>query len=269
MDCCVPEENLLEIERFCSENNLVLLFASVTGSRAMGLCSEDSDFDVRGVVVRKLSDYVTLDEPRRKIDSWAFERGKIDFQVWDIRKACSLLASSNQRALEMLFSPLVVVDNHGFGKKLKEKSQSCLSLSRLALHFVNDADMHFTRFISPQNNGLDQKKYIFLLRSIFAIRTILQEGTLPPINYAELIRRGNYDGSVPENVMDALKAVLDLKRKGMTQDQPRVPILENYYLSCDLASMAKKVPSSEDAGKSHFDELIARTIQEINSLDKK
>jgi predicted nucleotidyltransferase len=255
--------DLSEILAFCSENGLCLLFASVTGSRAMGLQSAASDFDVRGVVVRSLADYVTLDEPRRKLDSWGYERKSMDLQLWDIRKACSLLASSNQRALEMLFSPLEVFDLDGFGDKLKARALSCLSLSRLALHFVNDAEMHYSRFICPFEK-LDCKKYIFLLRSVFAIRCILAKKHMPPINYDELMKgAGDCMTKETENVLIRL---LMLKRSGDTLEKPREPLLEQFYLASDLGSLAKQiVETKSDAaaavGKDHFDLLIVDVLK--------
>jgi predicted nucleotidyltransferase len=107
-------------------------------------------------------------------------------KVWDVRKACALLASSNQRALEMLFSELVLIDRFGFGGKLQEVVRGCLSLSRLALHFVNDAEMHYSRFIAPMTL-LDCKKYVFLMRSVLSIRAIEVTRALPPISYSDLV----------------------------------------------------------------------------------
>jgi predicted nucleotidyltransferase len=37
--------------------------------------------------VRPLLEYVTLDEPRRKVESFSLEEGNLDLQLWDIRKA--------------------------------------------------------------------------------------------------------------------------------------------------------------------------------------
>lgn len=250
---------LKETLEFCRENGVFLLFASITGSRAMGLSSPNSDFDVRGIVVRSLSDYVTLDEPHRKLDAWSLEDGSMDVMVWDIRKACSLLASSNQRALEMLFSPLVLFDHDGFGEKLRNRALSCLSLSRLALHFVNDADMHYSRFICPFVR-LDCKKYLFLMRSVFAIRAIRRNKRMPPVDYLELISAAGE--CMPDDVKAVLNRLIDLKRKGETLDQPREALLDQFYLASDVQALAKEIEAGQDvAGKDHFDSLIVEVLK--------
>lgn len=265
MDGGEPFPFVQEIDAFCAENNVVLLYATVTGSRAMGLAGPNSDFDVRGVVVRPLSSYLTLDEPNRKLDSWSQESGQLDLQLWDVRKVCSLLASSNQRALEMVFSPLVVADRFGFAAKLKERALAALSLSRLALHFVNDAEMHYSRFIAPFQL-LDCKKYIFLLRSVFAIRAIERTGAMPPVEYAELCRAA---GAVPAEVTASLSRLLELKLLGATLDRPREPVLEQFYLASNLAEAARRIVASSEKqpDKTHFDQLICETVL-LNPIKK-
>jgi predicted nucleotidyltransferase len=54
----------------------------------MGLNSPGSDYDVRGVVVRRFVDYVSLDEPLRKLDSWSVEQGELDLQVTKAKGFC-------------------------------------------------------------------------------------------------------------------------------------------------------------------------------------
>ena len=44
------------------EHNISILFAIENGSRAWGMASQDSDYDVRFVYYRKTKDYLKLDK---------------------------------------------------------------------------------------------------------------------------------------------------------------------------------------------------------------
>ena len=54
-------QRLKEIER---ENNVKILLAAESGSRAWGIASSDSDYDVRFIYARKMKDYLRLEDMR-------------------------------------------------------------------------------------------------------------------------------------------------------------------------------------------------------------
>ncbi len=247
------------VQQFCRDNRLQLLFATCTGSRAMGLAGPHSDFDVRGVVVRRLLEYVTLDEPRRKVESFSLEEGNIDLQLWDIRKACALVAASNQRALEMLVSPFSVVSGAA-QERMRELWRRHGSLHRLALHFVNDAELHWSKFIASNAATLDGKKYLFLARSICSIVFIAERRELPPLVLAELVAATRH--ALGPEVEAELRRLMAAKREGKVGDWPRVPALDAWYQGAALAELARRVePRHSEAGQSEFDELIEEEIK--------
>ena len=70
------KNKLKEIE---DKENVRILHAVESGSRAWGFASPDSDYDVRFIYVRPLEDYIRLDEPRDVIE-WK-DDGVLDFQA--------------------------------------------------------------------------------------------------------------------------------------------------------------------------------------------
>lgn len=214
---------------------------------------------MRGVVARPLVEYVTLDEPRRKVESFGLEEGRVDLQLWDIRKACALLASSNQRALEMLLSPLVVAVHGEARARLQELWARHGSLHRLALHYVNDAELHWSKFIAPAAATLDGKKYLFLARSICSIVYIAEHGALPPIVFAELL--GATRHAVGEGVAAELERLMAAKRQSTVGQWPRVALLDAWYAGAGLAERARAVAARHsEAAQGEFDALIANVI---------
>ena len=57
-----------ELERIEKEENIKILFAVESGSRAWGFESKDSDFDVRFVYIRPLSWYLSVSKRKDTLE---------------------------------------------------------------------------------------------------------------------------------------------------------------------------------------------------------
>lgn len=76
------DEKLHAIEE---KEHVRILYAVESGSRAWGLASPDSDYDVRFLYVRPMEEYLRLDSPRDVIE-WQLDE-VLDINGWDLRKA--------------------------------------------------------------------------------------------------------------------------------------------------------------------------------------
>ena len=83
-------EKLKEIE---VQENIKIQHCIESGSRAWGFASPDSDYDVRFIYVRPKEFYLRLDKTRDVIE-WQLD-DTLDINGWDIKKALTLLHSSN------------------------------------------------------------------------------------------------------------------------------------------------------------------------------
>ena len=110
-------EKLQEIER---ENEVEILFAVESGSRAWGLESPDSDYDVRFVYKHKHEWYLNIWESKDTIEE-STEEG-LDIVGWDLKKSLQLLAKSNGSFLGWLFSPIVYRADILFLEEMKKVS---------------------------------------------------------------------------------------------------------------------------------------------------
>lgn len=95
-------QKLREIE---AANQVKILYAVESGSRAWGFASPDSDYDVRYVFIRTIKDYLRIDPLPDHIDGPLDEVQ--DYSGWDVKKALGLLGKSNPSLLEWLHSPIV------------------------------------------------------------------------------------------------------------------------------------------------------------------
>jgi predicted nucleotidyltransferase len=95
-------EKLNEIEQ---TDNITILHAVESGSRAWGFASPDSDYDVRFFYMRQKDYYLRLDRTRDVLEYPVFDL--LDINGWDIDKTLKLLHTSNPTLFEWSNSPIV------------------------------------------------------------------------------------------------------------------------------------------------------------------
>jgi len=94
------EKIKLELERIEKENDVKILFAVESGSRAWGFPSKDSDYDVRFVYMHPVEWYLSIHDKRDVIEYPISDA--LDISGWDIKKALQLFAKSNPALLEWI-----------------------------------------------------------------------------------------------------------------------------------------------------------------------
>lgn len=87
------------------ENNITILYACESGSRAWGFASTDSDYDVRFIYARQTNDYLSITSKKDVMEYPISE--VLDISGWDLRKALQLFLKSNVPLYEWLQSPIV------------------------------------------------------------------------------------------------------------------------------------------------------------------
>lgn len=113
---------LKELDTIEEKYNVKILFAIESGSRAWGVASDDSDYDVRFVYAHEKDWYLnlygnskdTIDLPVHHCDNY-----ELDINGWDIRKMLSLLVSGNNTPIEWVHSPVYKSINDTTVKTLK------------------------------------------------------------------------------------------------------------------------------------------------------
>src|SRR6187549_3465126 len=99
-----------------TKNQIKILYACETGSRAWGFPSPDSDYDIRFIYMHERDWYLSLSQRK---DSIEFMEGDLDITGWDLRKCLILLKKSNAPLIERLQSPVEYYSVAGFKKEFK------------------------------------------------------------------------------------------------------------------------------------------------------
>ena len=111
--------------------NVKILLAVESGSRAWGFASPDSDYDVRFIYARPVSDYLRLEETRDVIELPIDD--ELDINGWDLRKTLRLIYKSNPTVFEWLNSPIVYLKSD-FAAEINTAAKDYFSVKKALYH---------------------------------------------------------------------------------------------------------------------------------------
>lgn len=218
----VRQEVLRRLSAIEQADDVRIVFAAESGSRAWGFPSPDSDFDVRFIYVRPTTEYLRP-SPRRDVIELPID-GLWDINGWDLRKALLLLRKGNAVVVEWLRSPITY----------REVGPTAQALRVLASHFGDPASAirHYHGLLHGQWRrefaGRDQvrlKKYFYAVRAALALSWVRLTKTIPPMSLPDLL--------AADIAPAALRAEIDrlLVLKDRTSEVgagPRVAVLDAF-----------------------------------------
>ncbi len=195
------------LNEIATEENVQILFAIESGSRAWGFHSPDSDYDVRFVYARPVDWHLTLgkksDVIERPIDD------ELDLSGWELSKALTLALSSNAVIGEWLQSPIRYHEAEGVIADLTDFSRRALTRKSVTWHYLSMLRRQQRRLVNP-DGSLRLKRYFYALRPTLALRWMrLHDQPMPPMAMADLVQGVSL--SIQETA--ALEHMTTLKRK--------------------------------------------------------
>ena len=170
-----------ELERMERAEDVRVLLAVESGSRAWGFASPDSDFDVRFVYVRPVEHYLRL-EPARDVLEWRVDE-VLDVDGWDANKTLRLLRGSNPSLFEWLASPIVYAEDPVFAV-VRELAADCFSPVASAHHYLSMGRNHLAALAGET---VRLKKCLYTMRAILAARWVVAERASAPMLLRDLV----------------------------------------------------------------------------------
>lgn len=195
-----------ELATLAREQDLRVLYACESGSRAWGFASLDSDWDVRFIYVRPRDWYLSISERRDVVE--AMLPDDIDLAGWDLKKTLGLLLKSNPSLIEWLASPLVYAQDDGFMAEFRALAADYVSEERSFRHYLHMAQGNWRHYL--QGEEVPRKKYLYVLRPVYACRWIERGLGAVPMEF-DLLRKGVPGSAETEAEVDRL---LVEKRQG-------------------------------------------------------
>lgn len=213
-------EELAGIER---ANDVKILFAIESGSRAWGFPSPDSDYDARFVYVRNPDWYLSITPGRDVIELPLDE--VLDINGWDIKKALGLLLKPNPVLLEWLSSPIRYIWTDDVCEALNSFSKDIAHATACLYHYRSQAAKYWDIYVKDQEQ-IKLKKYLYILRPAMVIRWIrMNPDIIPPMNFIDLMDGVDLPASIRAQLDEIIVKKSTLKELGFS---PRWPDLDVF-----------------------------------------
>ena len=215
----IRKEILEKLEEIEKKENVRVLYAVESGSRAWGVESPDSDYDVRFVYVRTKEDYLSLQEKRDVIE-WQLDE-VLDINGWDLRKTLIQFRKGNATLFEWANSPVVYKTTDAW-EQISKVGKKYFSKKVALYHYYGTANSTFCQFL--QGEEVKYKKYIYALRPLLACKYIEQYETIPPVKFEDLLKQ-----PLSKELSDEIQTMLTIKANSDEKDlNPRMPVIHNY-----------------------------------------
>jgi predicted nucleotidyltransferase len=248
-----------QLDRLEQEEQIRILYACESGSRAWGFPSQDSDYDVRFIYIRQPKWYLSIFDKRDVIERPISD--KLDISGWDLRKALNLYRKSNPQLLEWLQSPIRYAEKYSLAEQLRENSPLTFSPKSCMYHYLNMAWGNYREYL--QGEQVRIKKYFYVLRPVLACEWIERYSEMPPMEFDVLVER-----LLPKDgaLWQVVQQLLARKKAGEELDyEPRLnPI--NEYLAERLQELEKSAASQHSGGAKlddRLDALFRAALQEV------
>jgi predicted nucleotidyltransferase len=241
------------------EDDVRIVYACESGSRAWGFPSADSDYDVRFIYVHPKSWYLSVDiEHRRDVIERPIS-DQLDVNGWDIRKALKLLRKSNPPLFEWLSSPIVYLDQYGVADELKKLLSIYYSPTASFYHYLHMAQGNLRDYL--RGDTVWVKKYFYVLRPLLAMKWIEEDCGIVPMAFGALV-----DGIVKDAALrEEIDRLLERKKRGdELAREPRIPAISAYIEREVERLEAKTIPPAESRpSPSRLDELFRQTLDSV------
>jgi uncharacterized protein len=172
-----------QLQQLASQEQIFILYACESGSRAWGFPSPDSDYDVRFIYLRPLEWYLSIDNRSDTIDLPV--NSLLDINGWDLRKALKLFKGSNSVIYEWLQSPIIYQNHSKIDCELLDLAPSHYAPRAGIYHYLNLTISCYKEHL--QSDLVKLKKYFYALRPILAASWIIQHHTYPPMVFDRLL----------------------------------------------------------------------------------
>ena len=205
-------ELLNDIEK---ENNADIIFACIAGSRATGLGSYYSDYDVRFIYKhRDIKDYISLHPKTNDVISYINETEvpEIEAQGWELKKALYLLNKSNISIFGWFYSPAIIRETE-ISKEIKEILPKYFSIKNALWQYLGKIKHHIKQ--QQDEECVSAKDYLKIIYPLLQARYVIIHETIPPVKFDELVEETT-------SYKDTLYDLVQLKKEN------KMIIIEDY-----------------------------------------
>lgn len=265
---------LEQLKKIEAQYQVTILFAAESGSRAWGLSSQQSDYDVRFIYIHPQDAYLSIDikpdviepqfhklsSPNLDVENSLLLTQSLDMSGWDIRKTLQLYRKSNPSLFEWLHSDIVYCNKDGFQEQMLQLEPMVFSPRVAMFQYLSTAKRNM-----GEVKGWEQvkvKRYLLILRCILQSRWIEQHSRMPVLNFLALLDTLD-DGEIKSKIHE----FVDIQ----TSEDKDKTVLSNVLIESfveqeinRLYAFVRSYPCQFHDPTTHLDELF-RNYVELNN----
>lgn len=244
-------EKLKAIEQ---AENVQIIHAVESGSRAWGFASPDSDYDVRFIYVRPVDFYLRL-EKTSDVIQWQLDE-TLDINCWDLQKALRLLHKSNPTLFEWNNSPIIYKTTPHWAC-ISAEINNYFSAKAGLYHYLNTAKTNYREYLKGEMVKL--KKYFYVIRPLLACKWIIHNNCPPPMLFSELAK-AQLEKELQPVINDLLRQKMSMPEMGQGK---RINQLNDYIEKniVSLKPLIDAMPEKHRADWGRLNELFLKIIR--------
>jgi uncharacterized protein len=246
-----------ELSQIEKTEDVTVLFACESGSRAWGFESTDSDYDIRFIYLRPTFQYLAMKRGRDVIEKPLNK--SIDLSGWDLIKALELFRKSNPPLLEWIQSPIMYRSTSSLIERLKVLLPQYYSPKACMYHYHHMAEGNFRAYL--KKDEVWTKKYFYVLRPVLACLWIEKGLGVIPTEFYKLVDALVIDKELREEIDKLIaekKSGLELK-KG-----PRNEIISSFVEHHILRLNGAGQRLADTSDPTALNQLFVAILTEIN-----
>ena len=170
------------LENLMQQHGCRLLFAGESGSRAWGLQSPDSDYDVRCIYAHPAHWYLSIEDHRDTIETVFPD--DIDIAGYELRKALRLFSTCHIPINEQIQNPVFYGGDPDFAASLCALIPIYFNGNRALFHYTNIAAQ---TILYVQGLSIGLHRIFYIIRPLLACEWIVHLGSMPPTEFQKLL----------------------------------------------------------------------------------
>ena len=243
-------QTIIEIEK---NENIKIIHAVESGSRAWNFASPDSDYDVRFIYVRSEKDYLRLDGTSDFIN-WQID-DVYDINGWDITKVLKQFYKSNPYIFEWSNSP-IIYKTTDIWSEIYRVAKNYFSPRLSIAAYLGLANKTYKNDL--QSESVSYKKYLYAIRPLLCCRYIEQFESPPPVNFYDLLIL-----LTSKELRLKIDSVLEIKQQSYESEKfPHISLIKKF-IEDELSvqeKILKEYPKSKTKSWSSLNEIFRNCI---------
>ncbi len=251
------ETILSRLDEIEATEQVKILYACESGSRAWGFPSADSDFDVRFLYVRPRDWYLSIESGRDVIEVPV--NAVLDINGWDLRKALGLFRKSNPPLMEWLASPVVYREFSSLAGRLRALRPAYYQPFSCLHHYLSMASRHLSKVSGAER--VKTKHYFYILRPLLAVEWIERGYGVAPTAFGELLERLVDDPALKGVIQ---RVIVEKSQETEKDSRPAEPLID-AFIGREMARLNDHLNQYEprEIPKDELDELFRDILREV------